>query len=87
MNTAASKDATGLSRGVITFACYTDFHTHKTDATALRRGVSRSLLNSRKREAPRDKPVASGVVSLDEGVAANVSTTGQARGISSEQFA
>jgi hypothetical protein len=35
------------------------------DATALRRGGSRSELNSRKREAPRDKPVASEDFSFD----------------------
>jgi len=54
------EDATGLSRGVITICRYTTVSQGvRLDATALRRGDSRSQLNSSRREAPRDKPVAS----------------------------
>ena len=58
-----------MSRGVR----YTDsFLIRKLDATALRRGGSRSQLNSSKREAPRCEPVASAAMALDSGLATNV---------------
>jgi hypothetical protein len=63
-----SKDATGLSRGGLTFAAMTKANQF-LDATGLPRGVSRSLLFSCEREPPRHRAVASKREFLSERVA------------------
>ena len=45
------EDATGLPRGVFTLERYTRSTKYKPDATALRRGGSRSQLNSKDRDS------------------------------------
>jgi hypothetical protein len=47
------EDATGLPRGVFTLERYTRSTKYKPDATALRRGGSRSQLNSKDRDSSR----------------------------------